>query len=552
MKNKNQNFKFNKKSPKSAKLSQNNNDKPANDYSKIICEVLEKNKEESKNGELNNIKKTNNQIINFNNTNTKYKQISNKLQKNIIKIELNSSIKITKNNLKEESIKDKKSKLFTNKYNTNSIIKQDKIIFQSNSEKNIAKEKINEVGLKRNICINKLNNSNLNSTSLNKSKKININITNLNDSNFLRKQKSYNNKREADKSTEIKMKKAEELKEKAINFQYNIKEIFGNKKSFEANKRLSQNNININEFKGNNNSNNKKNTFNKKIRNKNLNINENINNSPDKIIIKINNVGNHNIGKIKNMQKKNTNSNKIGMNLNDIEAKKIKLFKRKKKYILNNNKDNSPHSLNMKSSNLTSKNKYIINIKNSNNSNKNIFNSKINYSTNQNSNLRGIKVESINIDLNANNKKYINNSNSHKKNEKNISLTDKNNLSLRETEISKFSTKFNLLHPKMELSLIRPNESNELNHSFKTSFILAKKARSLSKKRDERKKMNLFKFEGIVEEENDKKINDILLNLSQQKENEFAYGNIGQKDEPKNLIDKIRKVKKMKKINNIK
>ena len=49
-------FKFNKKSPKS-KISEKKSNKINNDYSKIICQVFEKNKEESKNNYINNSKK---------------------------------------------------------------------------------------------------------------------------------------------------------------------------------------------------------------------------------------------------------------------------------------------------------------------------------------------------------------------------------------------------------------------------------------------------------------------------------------------------------------
>ena len=522
MKNKNQNFKFNKKSPKSIKISKNCiDDKDYNDYSKIICEVLEKNKEESKNLKLNNV----NNPINFNNS-IKRNQISNKQPKNIIKVELNSSKKCSKNKLKEESIKDKNFKLYRNIHNKNSKTLKNKNIFQSNSEKNITKEIINEDRIKGNTCINKINNSNINATSLTKHKKININLTTVNDSYLFRKQKSYNNKKE-EKFTERKIKKIEELKDKAMNIQYNKDEIFGNKNSHKPSKQLSQNNLNLKELKSNSNLKNQKKIFNKKINNKKLNINENINNSPDKIIIKINNAGNHNIGKNKNFQKKIIKNN-TGMNSNNKEKEKSRLLKRKK-YMIHNNTDNSPNSLIMRSSKISSKKEYVINIKNNNNSSKNSSNSKSNYLGNQNSNMKGVKVESINIDLNIKNQKYKNNSNSPKI-ERDTSLKEKNNL--------------------MELNCNGPNESIELNHSFKTAFSLSKKTRSLSKKRDERKKMNLFKFDGINEKENNKKLNDILMNLSHQQENEFIYRNIGQRSEPKKLIDKIRKVKKMKKINN--
>ena len=544
--NKNQNFKFKKKSPKSTKLSELKKDKNSNNYSKIICEVLGKNKEESKNN-INN--SNNNSTLKNNKSHINNSQISNihHKNKNIIKIELNYNKKNNKNNIKEEAfISSIKEKKIHNMHNNNS--KKNKNIFQSNSETNITKEKITEEGMKK----NKINNSNTKVTSLNKNKKININLNSTNDNLIFRKQKSYNKQKEQNKSTEKKIgekiKNIEEIKEKTINIQFNINEIFSNKKGNENIKQFYQSNGNTNEMKSGNSKKKCKILNKKNIKNKNLILNVN-NNSPEKIIIKINNVGNHNTAKNKIIQKK-IHKNNTGMNLNDIsDSKKIKQIKHKKKYMIHNNTDNSPYSQNQRSSKISVKKKMIINIKNNNNSSKNSSHSKINHSSNQVTNVRGVKVESINIDLSLTNKKSNKINNTQKKTETDTSQIDKNSLTFRETEIPKYLSKLNPLQRRMEFSLVGNNENNELNHSFKTAFSITKKTRSLSKKRDEKKKMNWFKLNDMIdEEENQKKLNDILINLSNHKDSGYAYRNTGQRSEPKKLIDKIRKAKKIKKL----
>ena len=245
MMNKNQNFKFKKKSPKSTKLSEIKKDKISNDYSKIICEVLDKNKEESKNNITNS---NNNSKIKHNRSLINNSQRSNIHPKNIVKIELNYNKKSNKNNLKEEvfisSIKEKK---IYNSHGNNPF--KNKNTFQSNSEKNITKEKIKEEGMNK----NKINNSSTNVALLNKNKKININLNSINENFIFRKNKSYHNKKEENKSTEKKngekIKNIEEIKEKTINIQYNIKEIFSNKKGNENLKQFYLSNGNTNEMK---------------------------------------------------------------------------------------------------------------------------------------------------------------------------------------------------------------------------------------------------------------------------------------------------------------
>ena len=342
-----------------------------------------------------------------------------------------------------------------------------------------------------------------------------------------------------------KIKNVEELKEKTINIQYNINQIFEHKKRNYQIKQFYQSNINTktNEIKKKNiNSINLTKIINKNIiKNKKINLNI-TNNSPDKIIIKINNVG-------KNFQKK-ININNTGMILNNRDSKKVKLLKNKKKCKIHNSTDNSPTSQNRKSSKINSKKKCIINIKdNNNNLSKNSSNLKINYSNSQISTMKSVKVKSINIDLNFLNQNFNKLNNSMEKKDKNIdnSLNEKNYLTLRESEIPQFSTKFNYIHREMELSLNGLKERTELNHSFKTSLSLTKKSISLNKKRDEKKKKRFKLSTKNDEEENEKKLNDILLNLLKHKDVGYSFRNTGQRSEPKKLIDKIRKSKKLQK-----
>ena len=425
----------------------------------------------------------------------------------------------------------------------------------------MVKDITTEETIKKNIFESNKNliNSNPKVTSLNKNSKININFKVSTDYILSKKQKSHSNKGEGKKFSEKKNPekiKFEDIKEKTINLNYNINEILGNKKSNDQIKQLYQSSANLNEINNNknkkNHSTNKNKVINKKtMKIKNLNCNVN---SPDKIIIKINNIGSHHPGtKNKNFQKKihknNTNTNVYGLNSNELDLKKINNLNNKKKYTLNNNTDYSPNTKKKKSSKISSKKKYIINVKHNNNSSsKNSSNSKKNNSNNQISNKKAVKVESINIDLNLGSTKKKKNYNSQNKLNKDNPLNDKKNLTLRQTEMPKYSSKFNYLHKHMELSLNHPNESTDLDHSFKTAFSLTKKTRSLSKKRDEKKKMNWFKFGEINdEEENKKKLDDILLNLSNQKNVGKDYKNNVEKSEPKKLIDRIRKAKKIQK-----
>ena len=76
-----------------------------------------------------------------------------------------------------------------------------------------------------------------------------------------------------------------------------------------------------------------------------------------------------------------------------------------------------------------------------------------------------------------------------------------------------------------------------------------KKTRSLSKKREEKKKLNLIKLNGIKNNEakEEIKLNNILKSLENQKNSLGLKKNTEYNSEPKKLIDKIRKYIKIKK-----
>ena len=115
-------------------------------------------------------------------------------------------------------------------------------------------------------------------------------------------------------------------------------------------------------------------------------------------------------------------------------------------------------------------------------------------------------------------------------------------MTLRITDITKFKNKNRFT----EINTLGQNEMSELNQSFKTSFSLYK-SRSLSKKREEKKRSKLNNLELLYDsEENNKKLNNILICLSNlNSKNEKVYE---QKSEPKKLIDRIRKYKKLQKL----
>ena len=199
---------------------------------------------------------------------------------------------------------------------------------------------------------------------------------------------------------------------------------------------------------------------------------------------------------------------------------------------------------------INSLNKNIIDKKNTK-STKNIHlnssNSKINNASNNQLTFKRIKVESVKIDLMnpPKNFSFI----SQKKLYSENPINDKNNLTLRGTEIPKFICKINNIKRYPELSLFNPNDDSNLNQSYRTSFSINKKSRSLSKKREEKKRLKLNNLGNVNEIEDDKKkLNEILINLYNIKVIDTKEYIQVKKSEPKKLIDKIRKKKKMQKI----
>ena len=251
--------------------------------------------------------------------------------------------------------------------------------------------------------------------------------------------------------------------------------------------------------------------------------------------------------KTKNFEDKRSINLKI--NINEINSYKNSnyQFKYHQKNNNNNNKINLNKSLKKR------------NIKNNNKINKSPDNLVINEKPTANNNIKEknlIKTKKIITDINSSsrifNKKKIkkNTDNNSSKNilEKNMKintlkkqLIDKINLTLRGTEITKYITKTG----NVELNSVGQNDMSELNRSFKTTFSV--QARSLSKQRDEKKRNKLDNLEEFHNnEDNSKKLNNILISLSNMR----AVNNKDSviKSEPKKLIDKIRKYKKLQKI----
>jgi len=159
-----------------------------------------------------------------------------------------------------------------------------------------------------------------------------------------------------------------------------------------------------------------------------------------------------------------------------------------------------------------------------------------------------IKVESIKIDLNVfkPNKNYSFISQEKTTTAENPQINDKINLTLRDTEIPKLSKFNNNKNKNSEMNLFGQTEMSELNRTIKTSLSLYK-SRSLSKKRDEKKRSKLNNLKDDKNEEKNKEnLNNILRCLSNL--NVLDKRRFEQKSEPKKLIDKIRKYKKLKQI----
>ena len=510
MKTKNHNFKFNKKSPKAIKTVEINNPKFSNDYSKIICEILNiKINKSIDRCTISNKPKYNHKYINkiSNNINNNI-QVLKKVKPKKFIIELNSPKKDNKKNLNindnsNDAIHRAKKIYASNQssliMNMNTNLKKNKRFFQSKSERNF---------FKSTNCHKVL-------TSLNKNLKININLCNQNDINLIKNQISFNNKitNKENKSIEKKTKDSEDHKNKTINVLYNYNEILRQKSS---NEKMSKLNYEINH------TNNSKIIIKKYHKNKNTDIY-----NLDKFLTKMNKKGNINsIRKDLNQRKINTK-----MKLNN------------KKIITYNNADISPFKVKTKSLN----NKFIQNNYmdiSENKSRNSIFNNSfsrfcLNNKTHYNHhflNINGIKTECIELNLTNNNKSFI--YNTKKKIENDLIVSDKNNLTLREE-----------LRPRDIIS--SNNENNKtpmkISHSYKTVFIQSKKTRSLSRKRDEKKIKNILKLNEMSDEEKpENKMNYLLKSLENERFILKSRKNSGLKSEPKKLIDRIRKVIKIK------
>ena len=533
MRQKNTNFRFNKKSLKTFKISDDKNKKLNDDYySKIISNFFEsdKTKEESKNNNTNNkIKKINKIKLSSNSSNR------------ILKITLNANNKFLKKNNIDLSnnigpiIPERKTENLNKKQVTKKMIQSisEKNIYKDNkkyekNDKNMSKSKTN-INMELNANSNKKkensnNHNNINNNIIKHHLFINNNhpqkfqnnlINNNNNSNKENKNKSL------DKRKERKIKNIGD-KKNIINLRINVNEMISYKKaSYQIN------HINKNNKAFLNRSLNKRNKKNNKK-----------NRSPENSKIEGNNIVNVNLNiRDKNMNINTNKTKKINTDINS--SSKLNNTKKFKK----NTDNNSSKNILDKSNKIIIHPKRIIEKKTIKNIiNLNSSNSKKSNASKQQMTFKRIKVESIKIDLNSINPKKNNSFISQEKTTaENPILNDKNNLTLRGTEIPKFS-KIN--NKYTELNLVGQTDMSDLNRSFKTSFSV-NKARSLSKKREEMKRSKLNNLEGVNdEEENRKKLNNILISLSN-------ISHVGSKElvgksEPKKLIDKIRKFKKMK------
>ena len=512
MKTKCTNFKFNKKSIKSIKISDNKNKKNKQDvYSKVIMNLLEpiKRKEESKNSNENHGKKKL-QIIN------KLKYSSNNSSNRILKITHNEKNK----NRKSNNIDINNNNQYISKERKTANINKKQVakkLFQSISEKNIKNNVKNSDKnfSKSNLNINKEINSNKKKNNIVK-QNVNINnqIQKLN-YNLINNDKERKNK-SVDKRKERKIKNLNE--KQSIDLRMNINDMFNCKKNCyqynQYNKKSNKPKINS--------------SFNKKS----VKINK-IRRSPENLMIDISNGG-------VNFHKKEKNMNKT-KNVNNEFISSSRLF---------NNKRHIKTNENSSTKNIYEKNtkiKHIKDKKNMKNISSNSSNSKTSIVSKQEIIFKRIKVESIKIDLNLfkPNKNYSFISQEKTTTAENHQLNDKINLTLRDTDIPKIS-KFNNNLKNSEMNLFGQTEMSELNRSIKTSLSIYK-SRSLSKKRDEKKRSKLNNLKDDKnEEKNQEKLNNILRSLSNL--NVLDKRHFEQKSEPKKLIDKIRKYKKLKQI----
>ena len=508
MKHKNSHFKFNKKT---LKVTDVQTKKYFDDYyDKIILNFFEsdKIKEESKNNnnENNKIKKNKNQ------------EFSSNSSSRILKICLNGENKINKNNnfdinnyIDLES-KERKTENANKKLVTKKLIQSisEKNIYMDNkfSEKKISKSKTNfNMELysvkKKNEPINGIIKLNLNNQM--------YKFQNIKD----RKNKSLDKR---------KIRKSKNFGDKInIDLRINVNDVINYKKaSYQIKHYVNKNNNKANVNQNLNKRKNKNIKFDKSPENFQINMNN------------INNLGNNNYAKEKNKNK----PKKINTDINS----NSKLFYTKKMTKNTENSKNSKQSL--------IKSKKLIDTKIIKNISLNLSNSKMYSSIKQQPKFKKIKVESVKIDLNSIEppKNYSFISQEKTTTAENPVLNDKKNLTLRGTEIPKITKIINNSNGYTDLNVVTPNEIfSDLNRSFKTYFG-GNKARSLSKKRDEQKRKKINNLVVLNDdEENQKKLNDILISLSNIKvlnTKEFT-----KKSEPKKLIDKIRKIKKLNNLN---
>ena len=518
MKTKSTNFKFSKKPLKSIKISNDKTKKNTNDYySKIIMNLLEplKIKEESKNSNENHGQKKL-KLIN------KLKFSSNNSSNKLLKITLNEKNKNRKNHHKDIS-------------NNNDYITKERKTANVNKKK-VAKKIIQSISEKNIIKNNKNSEKNCNSHTtkeLNSNKKKNNNAKmNYNDNCHIQKLhynmiNNNNNKERKNKSVDKrKERKVKNLSDKqsTINLKLKMNDIINSKKiCLQNNKQYNKksNKASVNS------------SFNKRS----TKINK-IHRSPENLLIDISNGGFNFYLKEKNMNKTKyvNNANNVN-NINEIISSS-RLFNTKKL------KKNTEHNSSKNIYDKNTKIKSIIEKKNIKNISSNSSNSKKNIAPKNEIIFKRIKVESIKIDLNLfkpqKNYSFIS---QEKTTAENPQINDKINLTLRETEFPKFS-KFNNYHKNSELNIYGQTEMSDLNRSIKTSLSIYR-ARSLSKKREEKKRNKLrINLEDV--NKNEEKLNNILRSLSNLKFSDIR--NCAQKSEPKKLIDKIRKYKKLKQL----
>ena len=513
MRQKNSTFKFKKKRIKTFKIHEEKNQLYFDDYySKIISEFFESNKpkEESKNNYINNanpkLKIANNVKLSSNSTNK------------IMKIKLNGNTKTHKKNSfdsNNNSNKERKTANINKKTTAN--------IIQSISEKNIINKNWPKDISKSNTNIN-LNLFSLKTKkdSSNNSIKMSLNTNNSNNIQLPRQNPNYNRKERKNKSMDKrKEKNSKYIKDKkSINLKININDMFNYKKpSYQIKHYYKNNKTNIN-----------------KNNNRKIIKNNKLHRSPDNLKVNINKDENSNI------KDKNREIIKKNKKINTDANSSTRLFNLKKqKKILENSKNITDKNLKIKSLN-----KNLIDRKSTKNIYLNSSNSKINNAQNHQLTFKKIKVESIKIDL-MNPPKNFSFISQEKLSTENP-INDKNNLTLRGTEVPKFLDKINNMNKFTELSLLNPIDDSNLNRSFRTSFSLNKKSnsRSLSKKREEKKRLKLNNLENLNDiEVNQKKLNEILINLYNFKVIDTKEYIRVKKSEPKKLIDKIRKKKKL-------